>query len=269
MGKIIRFKERVSGAVAKHGAATVKHNVAAFAADAEGQYVFVNGHWSRLAGVSQSGALGQGWLETVHPDDRADVSRSWQSAVRGERYFGLTYRVHNPKLGTRWVLNQAIPQHNDDGELSGFGGTITDLSQFSESHFDPSSETRLRAILDLLGLCYYEQNLVTGEVSCSSSCFDLIHGAQTEQEYDALLHPEDLPEVNRLFNRSIAEGTLFQAEYRIAARDKTWHRVRDYAKIVHTASGTPSYAVGFMAPVEAFREPHETSGVTLLCRLAI
>lgn len=270
MGKIIRFNKRTSEAVAKQGASPVKRNVAAFAADADGEYVFVNGHWSRLAGVSQSSALGQGWLASVHPDDRGEVAGAWASAVRGERYFGLSYRLQGAAAGeARWVLNQAVPQHNDDGELAGYGGTIIDLARLPGAPRGAFPEPHVRAVLDLLSLCYYEQDLVTGEVTASAACSDLIHGAETVEKYDELIHPEDLPGVNRRLIRAIEEGTLFQADYRIAGRDRGWHAVKDYARIIYDASGTPSHAVGFMVPAEAVSGARERGGLMLLCRLAI
>lgn len=269
MGKILRFKQSGHEFAKKKGAAAVKRNVAAFAADSDGRYVFVNSHWSRLAGLNQDGALGDGWLQAIHPGDRKEVSRQWKAAVEGERFFGLLYRIRGAKRGDRWVLNQAIPQHEEDGDLAGYSGTIVDVSDLSSRYSDRSSATHLRVILDFLALGYYEQDLVTGEVSCSPSCFDLIGGARTVQDYDALLHPEDLPEVNQLFNRCIEEGTLFQAEYRIAVGRQEWTRVKDYAKIVYADDGTPSHAIGLMAPADSFTGSKEEDGVTLLCRLAL
>jgi PAS domain S-box-containing protein len=270
LGKIIRFGKRAVGIVAKPRAPTVKQNVAAFSADEHGQYVFVNSHWSKLTGLNQADALGRGWLASVHSDDREEVFQAWSDAIRGERFFGLTYRLNTSRESDCWVLSQAIPQHNDDGELSGYGGTILDLSQFPAIGSGPPSEPRLRMLLDLLGLCHYEHNLVTGEVTFSANCLAFLGGIHTVEEFDALLHPEDIEQVNVLFERSIAAGSLFQAEYRIAARDGTWTRVRDFAKIVYDAGGMPSYAVGFIAPVTSFlTKLAEDTSITLLCRLAI
>jgi len=270
LGKIIRFGKRAVGIVARPRAPTVKQNIAAFSTDEHGRYVFVNSHWSKLAGLSQASALGQGWLQSVHPEDREEVSRAWADTIHGERYFGLCYRLNNPELGACRVLSQAVPQHNDDGELSGYGGTILDLSQFSGNAFGPASEPRLRLLLDLLELGYSEHDLSTGQISWSRSCRKLFGNLDTVEEFDALLHPDDIDRVNLLFNRAIAEGSLFQAEYRIAAPGGSWNRVRDFAKIVYEASGTPTYATGVIAPVSSFRTDSAVeNGIMLLCRLVL
>jgi PAS domain S-box-containing protein len=267
LAKIVQFNERRAKAASTRKVFPAKRSVAAFTADAEGQYVFVNGHWSRLAGVSQLAALGQGWIESVYFDDREEVLKAWLNAVQGEQYFGLMYRLQGSKGEPRLALSQAIPQHDDNGELVGYCGTILDLSRFSNDYKTPALEQRLKPILDLLGLNYYEQDLMTGEISCSPSCSKLIHGAQTIEEFDALIHPEDLTGVNLRLSHSISESSLFEAEYRIVTRKREWIRVRDYAKIIQTEDGVPILAIGFMAPVEDFVDSREKQGLQLLCSL--
>lgn len=272
MGKIIRFNKRAGEVVAKPIAQTTRLDVAVFATDADGNYVFVNLHWSRLAGLGQDVALGQGWLQSVHPDDREEVGQSWLAAVRGERYFGLSYRIQDAESGIRRVLSQAIPQHDDDGALTGYSGTIIDQTQVSGSHFGQSSEPRLRAMLDLLDIGYYEQNLVTGELILSPSCSNIIAaaGARTSEECDAFVHPEDLAEYIRQFEQFTEAGAVFYAmEYRVMGPRDEWIRVRDYGNIAYDADGKPLHASGLFARAEIFQGSIEDNEVALLCRLAL
>lgn len=41
--------------------------------DAEGRCNYVNRRWQEMAGFTIDEAIGEGWLEAVHPEDRADV----------------------------------------------------------------------------------------------------------------------------------------------------------------------------------------------------
>ncbi|NET60634.1 MAG: EAL domain-containing protein [Symploca sp. SIO2E6] len=54
-----------------------------FRTDAEGQFTEVNQHWCEMAGLTPSAALGEGWLQTVHPDDRERVFRDWYAYSTG------------------------------------------------------------------------------------------------------------------------------------------------------------------------------------------
>jgi len=66
-----------------------------FEADADGQCVFVNRAWSELTGIRLDEALGSGWLNSVHRDDRERVAEEWHAATKEGRTFRLQYLVQN------------------------------------------------------------------------------------------------------------------------------------------------------------------------------
>ncbi|MBJ7332945.1 MAG: PAS domain S-box protein, partial [Solirubrobacteraceae bacterium] len=51
-----------------------------FLADIHGELLYVNETWCELAGLKPGQALGRGWLQAVHPDDRERVSAAWYVA---------------------------------------------------------------------------------------------------------------------------------------------------------------------------------------------
>lgn len=52
-----------------------------FRADREGRWVYVNQRWSEMTGRAGESALGFGWLEAVHPEDREATERLWKSGT--------------------------------------------------------------------------------------------------------------------------------------------------------------------------------------------
>ncbi|NJK72186.1 MAG: hypothetical protein HC926_02035 [Synechococcaceae cyanobacterium SM2_3_60] len=82
-----------------------------FAADRQGLWLFVDADWQTLAPPNQ--ALGNGWLEQIHQQDRAHVAAAWQRAVcdglrpasNDREPFNLTYTLLN---GVR-ISHQASP----------------------------------------------------------------------------------------------------------------------------------------------------------------
>jgi PAS domain S-box-containing protein len=106
--------------------------VAAFITDSKGQYVFVNAQWSNLSGVALFAALGSGWVTSIHEEDCEEVVRLWREAVKGEQPFGCSYRLNGKASDERWVLGQAMPHYDEDGELMGYSGTLVRTSLFSQ-----------------------------------------------------------------------------------------------------------------------------------------
>src|SRR5690606_6918029 len=52
-----------------------------FRTDARGRCVYVNRTWEHLTGMSQGQSLGHGWMQALHPDDRAGVAREWAQVL--------------------------------------------------------------------------------------------------------------------------------------------------------------------------------------------
>src|SRR5208283_1999970 len=52
-----------------------------FRADREGRWVYVNKRWSEMTGREAETALGYGWLQAVHPEDREATERLWKTAI--------------------------------------------------------------------------------------------------------------------------------------------------------------------------------------------
>jgi PAS domain S-box-containing protein len=103
--------------------------VGIFVADADGSYVSVNAHWCEIAGPKPAEARGAGWCRALHPEDRERVVDEWSRATREDRAFESEYRFQRPNGAVIRVLGQALPERNDRGKITGFIGTITDLTQ--------------------------------------------------------------------------------------------------------------------------------------------
>jgi PAS domain S-box-containing protein len=102
--------------------------VGIFQTSADGATTFVNPRWCEIAGVSQEAALGHGWLQAIHPDDRQILEKGWQEAFHLAKISQTTYRFLHPDGRTVWVQGQAVPELDEHGEILGYVGTITDIS---------------------------------------------------------------------------------------------------------------------------------------------
>ena len=97
--------------------------------DAQGDFVYVNDRWCEIAGMPMEKALGKNWAEAVHSEERERVIRKWYGSVRANRPFNLEYQFHRPDGSSTWVLGQATAEISDTGEISGYVGTITDITE--------------------------------------------------------------------------------------------------------------------------------------------
>jgi PAS domain S-box-containing protein len=106
--------------------------VGIFRTDAAGQCTYVNSRWCEIAGMSATEALGDGWTRALHPHDVSVVAPQWQSAVADGR-FRAEYRFGRAGDRWNWVLGQALPERGHDGAVTGYVGTVTDITDLKQA----------------------------------------------------------------------------------------------------------------------------------------
>jgi PAS domain S-box-containing protein len=102
--------------------------VGIFRTDANGSTTYVNPKWCAISGLSVEQALGDGWLEAVHPEDRERLSRGWRESAQLHHPSFADYRFVRPDGTLAWVMGQAVPELNAEDQIVGYVGTITDIT---------------------------------------------------------------------------------------------------------------------------------------------
>ncbi len=97
--------------------------------DENGQCVYANPRLLTILDMTFAEALGIGWTNALHPDDRARVESSWIKSVESEQTWCLDYRFISKQGKVYWVQGTAEGYRNNEGDIQGYIGNIIDLSQ--------------------------------------------------------------------------------------------------------------------------------------------
>jgi PAS domain S-box-containing protein len=97
--------------------------------DPEGQITYFNPYWYEYTGLSERKALGDGWIDAVHPEDRARVVESWQSAVREGSDYELELRLRGRKDEYCWFLARSRPARDETGKVDAWLGIAVDIEE--------------------------------------------------------------------------------------------------------------------------------------------
>lgn len=92
----------------------------------DGTLDFINRRTARYAGARLEQALGTGWLELVHPDDRDRVARRWARSVQSGKPFEVQYRLRTTDGSYHWALVRACKGRTPEGDVRWFG-VVTDI----------------------------------------------------------------------------------------------------------------------------------------------
>ncbi|WP_193883813.1 GAF domain-containing protein [Oculatella sp. LEGE 06141] len=103
--------------------------VSIFVADANGQCIDTSGHYREMTGMTITEVRGNGWEAAIHPDDRQRVCAEWLQAVQTEGAFHTEHRLNPDRAAVVWVLAQAIAERDSDGNVVGYVGTLTDITE--------------------------------------------------------------------------------------------------------------------------------------------
>ncbi len=84
--------------------------------------------WARFTGQSEESLHGWGWLEILHPDDRAATAEAWAHAVAGRTPYESEHRVRQADGEWRYMEAHAVPILDEDGAVREWVGTHTDIT---------------------------------------------------------------------------------------------------------------------------------------------
>ena len=91
--------------------------------------VFVSDQLVAILGLTEAQALGHGWMDAVHPEDRTAV----ETLVRATHDLGhplnLDYRICRSDGAIRAVRVRAVPTRDDGGTATGVVGSLEDVTE--------------------------------------------------------------------------------------------------------------------------------------------
>src|SRR5690606_29009702 len=85
--------------------------------------------WFEFTGQTPEEALGSGWLDAVHPDDRNHIDAVFSRARQTRSPFSGEYRLRNADGLYRWGMDMATPRMGPQGELLGYIGVVMDIQE--------------------------------------------------------------------------------------------------------------------------------------------
>jgi diguanylate cyclase (GGDEF)-like protein/PAS domain S-box-containing protein len=124
-----------------------------FRSDPQGSFTYLNSRVYQEAGIGPDDLPEGGWIEMVHPDDRAMAIEVWEQAGLRPRPFQLAYRIVRPTGEVRSIMQLAVPVWDSNGRLTGFEGTLDDVTErLAADRAVRESEQRLRDVFDNVDL---------------------------------------------------------------------------------------------------------------------
>lgn len=95
----------------------------------DGSCSYLNQEWYELTGQAKEEALGFGWLNAAHPEDKAKAGHAFMTASANQTVYQVLFRLRLKDGGYRWIMDIGRPRYNTLGEFEGFAGFILDVHE--------------------------------------------------------------------------------------------------------------------------------------------
>jgi len=93
----------------------------------DGFHDYYNARWYEFTGVPAGSTDGEAWNGMFHADDQDRAWKAWRYSLATGDPYTIEYRLRHRDGTYRWVLGRALPMRSEDGRITRWFGTCTDI----------------------------------------------------------------------------------------------------------------------------------------------
>ena len=98
-----------------------------FSRQADGTRDYISGRFYDYTGAAAGSAVGFGWMEYLHPDDKDPSLAHWLRCVQSGEDYESEYRLRGVDSNYRWFRARAVPLKDAQGGILKWYGTCSDI----------------------------------------------------------------------------------------------------------------------------------------------
>jgi len=96
-------------------------------ADSEGRILDFSPAWLTTVGLSREEALGEGWAQVPHPQDRPMMVAAWMHSIQTGDPYDIEHRIRTAAGEYCWRRSRALPRRDAQGRIVKWYGTTEDI----------------------------------------------------------------------------------------------------------------------------------------------
>ncbi len=119
---------------------TIPHMI--WTATPEGRRNFFNKYFCDYTGLSFEALIGDGWQKVIFSDDLGIELEKWHNSLKTGEDFNMEKRIRHRDGTYRWHVSHGIAQKDDQGKITGWIGTSTEIED--QKKFSDQLEVKVR-----------------------------------------------------------------------------------------------------------------------------
>ena len=97
--------------------------------DLDKKGIYFNRTWLEFTGSPLKDEIANGWIESIHPEDKLRFLDIYQWSFDRRHSFRLEYRIKNAEGQYRWLLDTGVPRLTPSGRFEGYIGSCIDITE--------------------------------------------------------------------------------------------------------------------------------------------
>ncbi|HSI12846.1 MAG TPA: PAS domain S-box protein [Chthoniobacter sp.] len=227
-----------------------------WSSEATGETTWYNQRWLEYTGQSYEEAIGSGWTDAIHPDDREGSECRYREAVEQRRSLEQAHRLRGADGQYRWFLCRAEPLLDEQGRVVKMYGAAADIHELRETAEQLRvGEERFRVALHAAGMAAWDYDVVGNHVVWNEQHFRLLglpmdQAPSDPEDFFRSVHPEDEARVREEMRRAIEETGVYRADFRIVRADTNEVRwMSGYGRAIQQGESRTERLTGVMIDI--------------------
>ncbi|WP_242046420.1 PAS domain S-box protein [Calothrix anomala] len=207
----------------------------------DGSTNWYNQRWMEYTGQTFQQAIGWGWIDAIHPDDRQGSERRYREAVEQGMPLLQEHRIRRHDGAYRWFVVKASPLKDESGKVIKMYGAATDIhEQWVALEALRESEEKFRTLANTAPALIWFNDAQGNNLFINQHFLDFT-GKSAEQirgeGWQELVHPDDAENYIADYLAAVREQRSWHNRNRIRRHDGVWRWHDNYAQPLLNADG--------------------------------
>jgi PAS domain S-box-containing protein len=212
----------------------------------DGYVDFLSQGWLDFTGLSLEQAQGWGWSSAIHPLDRENLVKLWQSVLASGTQADAEARMRRFDGVYRWSLIRANPWRDESGSIVKWYGTNTDIDDRKQAEGQVRrSEAFLTEAQYLTRVGSFSWRPATNKIKWSDQLYRIFEfeqgAAMTIELIVSRVHPDDLALMLEMTEKARHDVSDFEFDHRLLMPDRSIKYLRVIAHAIRSPEGGLEY----------------------------